>query len=82
MRLLGQVGVIAEAAPRHFGALRDHIPGVYVEGAAAARQALVDVGFVVSQWAELATGRRPPGWADDEDPTTQKLGGNIGPPSL
>ena len=53
--------------------LRDHIPGVHVQGAAAAWQALV-VGFEAPQWAELAMGRRPPGWADDEDPTTPKRG--------
>ena len=31
-------------------------------------------GFEAPQWAELAMGRRPPGWADDEDPTTPKHG--------
>ena len=55
-------------------ALRDLIPGVHVQGAAAARQVLVDVGFDAPQWAELAMGRRPPGWADDEDPITPKHG--------
>ena len=34
----------------HSNALRDHIPGTLVQGAAAVRQALIDVGFEALRW--------------------------------
>ena len=56
------------------GCLEDHIPGVHVQSAAPVWQVSIDVGFEASQWAELAMGHRPPGWVDNEDPTTPKHG--------
>ena len=61
-------GIVVGCA--HIQTLRG--PGIHLEGAAGARQVLVDAGFDAPGWDDLAGGRPPPSFGDD--PSTPKHG--------